>query len=721
VRGLVALSILFGVLATPGAVHALAKFEMQAEGSAFRDTTPVKPVGGNTGTTLGEQRRIAVQAALDIWGKSLESNVPIVAHVTFEALGCGANSAVLAQAQSSEMVSGPNGTPYFVPIALGNAMAGRDLSPGGPDIEVEVNSDIDRACIGPGIVWYYGLDGKAGQAVDLISTLTHEVGHGLGFASWISLSTGRSALGTDNLDAFTAHIYDLTTNRSWLDMSASERVRSAVNPRNVVWNGPLAQAAAKKRLDHGLPTITLTPQVSGFSGLLGDAGAAWNPAFHPASGRLVAASPTTACSALRNDVQGAVALIDISTTRECTWRDAVQRLKDAGAVGVVIVVPVDSGTGGLGLPGGGKTLEIPVVTINSADGTALRRSASTRTVMAALGGNADSYLGADPMGRALLFTPNPLQLGSSVSHFDGIARRDLLMEAYAGPDSIHDLDLTLPVLLDIGWTSACGNGRVDMGEECDDGAANSDAAGSTCHAGCVRPRCGDGTLDSGEDCDEGPANSDAASATCRTSCRRPGCGDGLLDPGELCDQGATNSNVVPNACRTSCMPAHCGDGVVDQGEACDGGGTCSATCTLLSAGTAGPGSVVPGSGIGTATGTLPPGGFAADGGLTPAQGTVPPWQQLTPPAATRKDDGCSVAHASRGRAHSGWALGVMVTLLALRRRRRRQDESECRSLSGFFQGRTRALTRGTRGDRVRAGARTKARFVSHNQPKRSAQ
>ena len=45
-------------------------------GEGFNDPTPVAPVGGNTGTTLGEQRQIVFEAAATIWGAALPSDVP---------------------------------------------------------------------------------------------------------------------------------------------------------------------------------------------------------------------------------------------------------------------------------------------------------------------------------------------------------------------------------------------------------------------------------------------------------------------------------------------------------------------------------------------------------------------------------------------------------------------------------------------------------------------
>ena len=47
--------------------------------------------------------------------------------------------------------------------------------------------------------------------------------------------------------------------------------------------------------------------------------------------------------------------------------------------------------------------------------------------------------------------------------------------------------------------------------------------------------CGDNTLDVGEECDDGAANSDSESDACRTSCRLPYCGDGVRDATETCD------------------------------------------------------------------------------------------------------------------------------------------------------------------------------------------
>src|SRR5262245_11612248 len=59
-----------------------------AAGVGFNDPTPVAPIGGNAGTTLGQQRLIAFQAAANIWGATLDSNVTIQIVSSFEALSC---------------------------------------------------------------------------------------------------------------------------------------------------------------------------------------------------------------------------------------------------------------------------------------------------------------------------------------------------------------------------------------------------------------------------------------------------------------------------------------------------------------------------------------------------------------------------------------------------------------------------------------------------------
>ena len=134
--------------------------------------------------------------------------------------------------------------------------------------------------------------------------------------------------------------------------------------------------------------------------------------------------------------------------------------------------------------------------------------------------------------------------------------------------------------------ASCGDEVIDPGEECDDGAAN--GTKGACRADCVLPFCGDGKQDPGEECDWGGANDDSSSGGCRTNCRRPYCGDGVVGDGEHCDDGAGNSDVQSNACRTDCRLAWCGDGTLDDGEFCDDGernddwapDACRLDCTL---------------------------------------------------------------------------------------------------------------------------------------------
>ena len=95
------LVLVFGLAGAALQAQAAATIVIQnlnAAGEGFNDATPAAPVGGNAGTTLGQQRLIAFQAAAEQWGATLTSNQAIVIRASFEPLTCTANSAVLGSA-----------------------------------------------------------------------------------------------------------------------------------------------------------------------------------------------------------------------------------------------------------------------------------------------------------------------------------------------------------------------------------------------------------------------------------------------------------------------------------------------------------------------------------------------------------------------------------------------------------------------------------------------
>src|SRR5215813_1804042 len=77
------------IILTSGQAYANATFivvNLDGDNEGFNDPTPVAPVGGNTGTTRGEQRLIAFEYAANLWGAQLDSRVPIVINATFDPL-----------------------------------------------------------------------------------------------------------------------------------------------------------------------------------------------------------------------------------------------------------------------------------------------------------------------------------------------------------------------------------------------------------------------------------------------------------------------------------------------------------------------------------------------------------------------------------------------------------------------------------------------------------
>ena len=102
----------------------------------------------------------------------------------------------------------------------------------------------------------------------------------------------------------------------------------------------------------------------------------------------------------------------------------------------------------------------------------------------------------------------------------------------------------------------CGNGRVDTGEVCDDGARNGQYG--FCSRTCQAPEgaCGDGLIGTGEMCDNGSPAGRAINGT------PPGVN------GAYCGVGCTVAQSCGLDCRS--RAPHCGDNVVSGPEQCDG-------------------------------------------------------------------------------------------------------------------------------------------------------
>lgn len=207
-----------------------------------------------------------------------------------------------------------------------------------------------------------------------------------------------------------------------------------------------------------------------------------------------------------------------------------------------------------------------------------------------------------------------------------------------------------------GTDALCGNGKIEKGEDCDDGnkapgdgcepdctfscsgnakcddknpcngTETCDTAKHTCKAGtplgeggdcgggkvciggsCLPPSCGDGKVQSGEECDDGNAKAadGCEPTTCKLTCKtgdptrdcksKDACvSDGTCDDAKthLCQAGAPKADGT--ACgsgmlcaKGTCKASVCGDGFVDaaKGEQCDDGNTasgdgCEPTCKV---------------------------------------------------------------------------------------------------------------------------------------------
>lgn len=231
-----------------------------APGVGFNDTTPVAPVGNNPETTLGAQRLFAVQFVTDTWGALLESPVTINVLTQWADLPCSQNSAVLGSAGTTNVHGNFNNAPVsntWFHAALADSIDGTDLNGGNAEIvmNINVNIDGDPQCL-QSATWYLGLDdNNPGGTVDIVPLVLHELGHGLGFSTFVDASTGARlppSTGAEGLDdIFMLNLRDTEVDLDWDEMNDAERAASAINDPDLVWTGPNVTANASSFVGQG--------------------------------------------------------------------------------------------------------------------------------------------------------------------------------------------------------------------------------------------------------------------------------------------------------------------------------------------------------------------------------------------------------------------------------------------------------------------------------------
>ncbi|HET9037655.1 MAG TPA: peptidase, partial [Myxococcaceae bacterium] len=204
--------------------------DANASGEGLNDRTAADPVGGNPGTSTGEQRMIAAQYAAALWSATLGNRVPISIRTEFVNLDCSGGTAVLG-------ASGPTALydDNRYPAALANERSGRDLDPGREEIDARFNGKVGGSDCGI-TSWYTGLDNLAPLGTtDLPSVFLHEMAHGLGFIK--------------SATSFRDQARDDTSGVLLSQLSSSDYDAAIRRPFGVSWVGSAVRAAKDGVLD----------------------------------------------------------------------------------------------------------------------------------------------------------------------------------------------------------------------------------------------------------------------------------------------------------------------------------------------------------------------------------------------------------------------------------------------------------------------------------------
>jgi hypothetical protein len=435
-------------LATAGLVSAQGQiliFTSDGPTEGFNDPTPATPVGGNPGITRGQQRTFVFLYAAAIWESVLQPVNDIYVIAAFDPLGANVLGSAGTQFVHRNFPGAELANTWY-PDALADQLAGADLNPCCFDIGATFSSNF---------AFYFGVDNNEGALVDLLPVVLHELGHGLGFANFVNEVAGTLFQG--GRDVYSQYTLDVTTNKKWNEMTNAERQASAVNIRKVSWDGINVKQDVPSVLSPGEPFLRVDSPAALGTQPLGTASFGPSLTSPGLSGSVALATygagVTNGCSPITSDVAGKIALMDRGV---CTFNVKVKNAQDAGAIAALIADNVqDSPPPGLG--GVDPTVTIPSGRIALDFGNTLKANLAGG-VSVTMGLDLSILAGTDRVqGLMMVAAFNPVKPGSSISHYEGVASRNQLMEPAINSDLTSSVeapvDLTTALMTDIGWFS----------------------------------------------------------------------------------------------------------------------------------------------------------------------------------------------------------------------------------------------------------------------------
>jgi len=457
---LLVLAAVLALGAAPAAAANIVMVNNDGPNEGFNDpSTPAPTWGCPAGMTLGECRVNAFQAAADRWGELLVSSLEIRVVAQFDSMGCTGAVPLGGCATNTIHRDFPN-APFaqtWYPSSLASALAGYDVNGGAIDMIAMFNSDLDLASCT--LNWWYGTDGDFPgnwatnpdpNATHFFAVLLHEMAHGLGFSSLINVSNGQFPEGYPTV--YSRFVYDASTGLHWDEMTAPQRVASAINTGNVVLDGPQNKIASDAFLTgyH----VNLEVNEGGAAGTYPGYGALFGASWTGTDGVTLdmevvndgaGGSTSDGCEPLVGFTAGRIAFIDRGT---CQFGLKALHAEQAGADGVVIADNQVSTDPFHMAPGEvGRQVTIPVQYTTQANANIIRPTLPANVTFDVI-----DVRGMHANGYVQLYTPNPVELGSSISHYDVLPLGpNPLLGPFINADLYDVPDMTLGMFLDEGW------------------------------------------------------------------------------------------------------------------------------------------------------------------------------------------------------------------------------------------------------------------------------